>query len=131
MKLALLSLATAALLGACQGDETVRAYGGADRVWLLETLDGAPFADRATLTFPETGRIAGDAPCNSYTAAMTAPYPWFDTGPIAATRRSCPALAAETAYLAALDAAALSEVAGDTLILSNTDGLSMVFKAAE
>ncbi|QUJ75750.1 META domain-containing protein [Sulfitobacter albidus] len=126
--------AAAALLLAlwgCQGDETVRAYGGADRVWVLEAINGAPFAATATLTFPEEGQIAGSAPCNSYSGAMTVPYPWFDAGPIAATKRACPNLASEAAFFEGLDAATLSEIANDTLILSNTDGLNMLFKARD
>ena len=127
---ALLLVAATALWG-CQGDETVRAYGGADRIWVLREIDGDPFEARATLTFPNPGQIAGAAPCNSYTAAMTVPYPWFDAGPIAATRMACPDLAAETRFFGALEAAELSEVAGDTLILSNTAGLSLVFAASD
>lgn len=129
MKLGIVAALPAFMLGACQGDETVRAYGGADRVWVLTELDGRPFPGRATLTFPDIGQVAGDAPCNRYSASMTVPYPWFETGPIAVTRRTCPDLAAETAFLEALSATTLSEVAGDTLILSNTDGLSLVFTA--
>ncbi|AXI45068.1 META domain-containing protein [Sulfitobacter sp. SK012] len=125
------ALISAAVLGACQGDETVRAYGADDQIWTLTELNGEPFNAKATLLFPEPGSIAGDAPCNSYTATMSAPYPWFEAGPIAATRRACPDLATESVFLAALSAASLSEVAGDTLILSNPDGLSMVFTATD
>lgn len=116
---------------ACRPDETVRAYGGADRVWALKELGGATFPAEATLTFPKEGEIAGQGPCNRYFGAMKAPYPWFDAGPIGSTRMACPNLPAETAFLKALEAATLSEVAGDTLILSNTEGLEMVFKARE
>ena len=118
-------------LAACRTDETVRAYGGADRVWTLKELGGAPFPTTATLTFPKAGEIAGQGPCNRYFGAMKAPYPWFKAGPIGSTRMACPNLNAETAFLNALKAVTLSEVAGDTLILSNTDGLEMVFKATD
>lgn len=116
---------------ACVGDETLRAYGAADRTWVLDSIDGQPFPARATVTFPEAGRIAGAAPCNRYSGAMTAPYPWFETGPLAATRMACPDLDAETAFFAALGAMTQSEVLGDTLILSTEDGREMLFKAAE
>lgn len=118
-------------LAACRSDETVRAYGGADRVWTLKLLNGAPFPARATLTFPKAGEIAGEGPCNRYFGAMKVPYPWFDAGPVGSTRMACPEMAAETAFLAALEEATLSEVAGDTLILSNVEGLEMVFKATD
>lgn len=119
------------LLAACQSDETVRAYGGADRVWALELLNDKPFTATATLTFPEEGRIAGQAPCNRYFGGMTVPYPWFKADAIGSTKMACPDLDAEQIYFHALGEATLSEVAGDTLILSNTDGLEMVFKARD
>jgi heat shock protein HslJ len=127
-----LSLILAALLplAACFGDETVRAYGAADKVWQLTELNGAPATAKTTLTFPEAGRIAGDAPCNSYFSAMEVPYPWFDAGPIGATKRACPELAAERAYFEALEKASLSEVLGDTLILSDDNGVLLVFKSS-
>lgn len=120
-----------ASLTACRGDETVRAYGGADQIWTLKELNGASFPANATLTFPKEGEIAGQGPCNRYFGAMTAPYPWFDAGPIGSTRMACPNLESETTFLTALEAATLSEVAGNTLILSNTDGLEMVFKGTD
>lgn len=129
----MMRLTFAALLAvaACTGDETVRAYGGGDIVWQLQEIDGAPFRARATLEFPDDGGVAGSAPCNRYTATMAAPYPWFETGPIAATRRACPDLDAEADFLQKLSRARIVEVAGQTLILSNEDGLSMIFTAAD
>lgn len=118
-------------LSACSADETLRAYGAADKVWHLSELSGAAFTGQTTITFPEPGQIAGSAPCNRYVATQDAPYPWFKAGPIGATRRSCPDLTAETAYFAALAAATLSEVLGDTLILSDEDGPLLVFKARD
>ena len=110
----------------CQSDETVAAYGGGG-LWLLTEIDGKVFPARATLGFPEPGRIAGTAPCNTYSGRMAAPYPWFEAGDIAVTRRACPDLAAETAFFDALADMTLAEVAGDTLILSTADGREMVF----
>lgn len=126
-----LILAALSALPQCQGDETVRAYGAGDKTWTLVELDGTPINARATLTFPETGKIAGEAPCNAYSAAMTVPYPWFDAGHIAATRRGCPDLAAEAAFLKALGDVTISDVLGDTLILSDDSGERLVFKAAD
>jgi heat shock protein HslJ len=121
-------LATVALT-ACQADETVRAYGGADKTWRLVSIDDTAFAASATLTFPEPGRIAGQAPCNAYSAEMSVPYPWFETGPIAATRATCPDQQAETLFFQTLGEMTLSEVLGDTLILSTPEGRLMLFKA--
>ena len=118
-------------LTACIGDETVSGYGGADRVWLLAEVDGATFTAHATLQFPEAGKIAGDAPCNRYSGAMTTPYPWFGATRIASTKMACPDLVAETNFFEALAAMTLSEVQGDVMILSNEAGREMVFKADE
>ena len=71
------------LLAACRGDETIAAYGAADITWQLTEIDGQPFTATATLHFPEPGRIAGIAPCNSYNAVLDAPYPWFDASTLA------------------------------------------------
>jgi heat shock protein HslJ len=116
-------------LAGCLADGTLRAYGAADKIWTLTEARNFTPDTAITLTFPETGRIAGNAPCNSYSATLDVPYPWFDAGPIAATRRVCPALQVETSFFTALGAATLSEVLDNTLILSDEDGMLMVFRA--
>ena len=126
MKPLLLIPAAALLLSACK-DETISGYADAGVVWSLVELDGAAFQASATLSFPEKGRIAGQAPCNSYSGTQTAPYPWFETGPILSTKRACPDLNAETAFFAALSKVNIAEVSGSTLILSNETGRQMVF----
>ncbi len=117
-------------LGACDRNETIANYGAADIVWRLVELDGIRFPQRATLSFPEPGQIAGQAPCNRYFGPMTAPYPWFEANRIGSTRMACPDLAAETAFLAALGEMTQSEVSGKTLILRNEKGREMVFEAS-
>lgn len=113
-------------------DQTVRAYGVDDHVWQVTELRGAPLVARATLHFPQIGQITGDAPCNSYRTTMHVPYPWFGVGPVIRTKRACADLAAETAFFAALQAATLSEVTPDTLILSNEAGDPLlVFKPVD
>jgi heat shock protein HslJ len=118
-------------LSQCGTDETIAGYGAADQVWALTEIDSASYAATATMTFPEPGKIAGKAPCNTFTGKMDAPYPWFETGPLAATRMACADLDAEADFLAALGEMSLSEVSGDTMILSNDAGREMVFKASE
>lgn len=125
----LILLSTLVLLSACRKDETLTAYGAADEIWRLVEMDGLSTPYTATLRFPEPGVIAGEAPCNSFTGAMTVPYPWFEATRIVATRRACPDLSSEAAYLAALSDMTLSEVLGDTLILSTPEGRKMLFKA--
>lgn len=125
---ALLSLSLP--LSLCQGDETVARYGAADRIWELRDLNGSAYPATATLTFPAPGRIAGTGPCNSFSVAMTVPYPWFEATDFAATGRACPVLAQETRYFTALADARISEVLDSTLILTG-GGIEMVFTAAD
>ena len=113
----------------CYEDETISAYGAGDKVWVLSELDSKEFTARATLTFPEQGKIAGEAPCNTYAGSMIVPYPWFEATQILSTRMACPDLDAETAFFSALSEMTLSEVLGDVLLLSNDNGRQMVFKA--
>lgn len=117
-------------MGGCLADETLTGYGAADRIWVLDSIDGVAFAARAELLFPEEGKITGRGPCNQFFGDQRAPYPWFDVGPLGSTRMACPQLSAETAFFRALESMTLSEVAGDTLILSTEDGREMVFRAA-
>lgn len=116
-------------LPACQGDETLTAFAQDDHLFLLAEIDGLPFPARATIDISDPGTVSGTAPCNSYSASQTAPYPWFALGPIATTRRACAELELEARFLAALAAMTIAEVAGDTLILSHTDGSEMVFRS--
>ncbi len=126
----MLKPATLALLFAlpnCAGDETISGYADTTAIYALSDIDGAAFPARATIRFPEEGRIEGQGPCNAYSAAQSVPYPWFSLGPIIATRRACPDLEAETAFFAALSEMTLAEVQGDVLILSNEAGREMTF----
>ena len=127
MRFLILSLLS--FIPACQADETLRAYGAADKVWVLSEINDAPFTANATLTFPDAETIAGSAPCNRYTAGMTVPYPWFEVGPIAATKRGCPELSQEALFFQTLTEMSLSEVLGDILILSTPEGQKMIFRS--
>ncbi|WP_116597962.1 META domain-containing protein [Primorskyibacter marinus] len=113
-------------LAACDRDETLVSYGGAG-TWQLSALDGADYSAKATMTLGKGGAITGTAPCNSWSAMQSAPYPWFDLSPIISTRRACPDLQAETAFFTVLSQMTLSEVAGDTLLLTNDAGREMIF----
>lgn len=117
------------LLAACQGDETTSGYANPNAVYVLQEIDGRPFNARATLSFPEEGRIAGQGPCNSYRAEQRQPYPWFKVDVVASTKMACPDLKAEQTYFDALRAMTLVEVSGTVLILSNDDTGRMVFEA--
>lgn len=131
MKYLICAAALVTVFSGCKKDETVRAYGGGDATWKLVELNGTTFAADATIAFPEKGKITGTGPCNEFASTIEVPYPWFKAGQIQSSRKACPALAAETAYFRALTDATLVEVSDQVMILSNTDGLSLVFKALE
>ncbi|MEM9853157.1 MAG: META domain-containing protein [Pseudomonadota bacterium] len=122
-------LAFNALLSACFNDETISGYLDETVSWQLEELDGQAFTERATLTFPEKGRIAGQGPCNRFFGRQSAPYPWFEASALAASRMACPALAEEARFFEALQAMGIAEISGDVLILSDDSGRRMVFSA--
>nr|WP_120502596.1 META domain-containing protein [Roseovarius sp. EL26] len=126
---AVLAFVLLAALTQCASDETLAAYGGAEATWHLRDIDGEPSQTNATLLFPAPGVVSGSGPCNSYHGQQTAPYPWFEAKNISTTKRACPDLAAEGRYLKSLRAMTLSEIAGDTLILSNDAGREMIFQA--
>lgn len=111
-------LALLLLVAACQRDETLTSY-GAEGTWRLTHVNDQTTEIPATISFAADGQVQGKAPCNSYSALQTAPYPWFALTPIAATKRACPDLALEQDFLTALAKMTLSEVSGDILILSN------------
>lgn len=117
-----------AVLAGCQGDESISAYATVNGDYAIVSLDGAPF-EGATINVSEAGKVTGKAHCNTYFADQTAVYPWFELGPIGATRMACPNLASEAQFLAALREMTLVEALDRTLILSNTAGHEMVFQA--
>ncbi len=123
-----ISLSMLAGLFSC-ADETLTGYGAAETRWVLQEVDGTPFEARAVLEFPEEGALRGEAPCNTFQGAQSAPYPWFKAENVAVTRRACPELEAETVFLSALSEMTLAEVGQGTLLLSNDAGRKMVFEA--
>lgn len=92
-------------LRGCGGEPAALLRG---REWVVERIAGTPaVADpRPALSFGEDGRIAGQAPCNRFTADYTLTGEGLSIGPPAATRRLCPgpAMEAEAAFLEALAA---------------------------
>lgn len=127
MKYVLPLLLMIPLLPGCAGDESLTAYGGAGGSWTLTELNQRNFGAQATLDLSTAGEISGQAPCNSYRAAQTAPYPWFEISTLVTSRKACPALPQEQGYLAALATMSQAEIAGDVLILRNDEGQEMVF----
>lgn len=127
----LLGLALIGLIPACQSDETVAAYGASGVTWTLIALNGTPYSARATLTFGDNGQVSGQAPCNRFTFTNGLPYPWFETGPIAATKMACPDLEAEDRFFENLSAMTRVILGDEGMVMANDDGGEMVFTASE
>lgn len=89
--------------------------------WHLDDLAGTPVLpdSRATLTFPEPGKVAGNSSCNRFTGAAQVTGAAIHLGPLAGTRMMCPepAMTQETSYLAALNAAERFELHDTHLLL--------------
>ncbi len=126
MRLSLVLLVAA--LPACAAD-SVTGYADLTSIYRLESIDGQPFRETATIAFPEPGRIAGQAPCNRWFGALAEPYPAFGPGPIGATRMACPDLDAEQAFFDALAAMTTASAEDGVLTLTGADGGVMVFRA--
>ncbi len=123
-----LILTLPALLAPYLADETVSGHALRDVSYVLQGVGDSAAAARFTIAFPTEGRIEGEGPCNRFSARQTAPYPWFAVEGLVSTKRACPALAEESAYLEALAAMTLAEASGPVLILSDDTGREMVFR---
>jgi len=76
--------------------------------WLLENLEGgSPDHGRATLAFPETGKVSGNGSCNRFFGPAEIKGDAIRLGPLASTRMACAeeAMDQEAKYLEALQAA--------------------------
>jgi heat shock protein HslJ len=104
--------------------------------WSLEDLAGKGVIAnaRATLTFPEAGKVAGNGSCNRFTGTAEINGSAIKLGPLASTRMACVGEAStqETEYLTALEGAQRFEVKDGKLHL-HVSGLDkpLVFHSAE
>ena len=77
--------------------------------WQLEDLAGAGLVEnvRATLAFPEAGKVSGNASCNPFFGPSQISGNELRLGPLVGARMACPepAMNQETKYLNALQAA--------------------------
>jgi len=110
-------------------DETISGFADTAATYHLTSIDGTAFDAAATIVFQGQGNASGTAPCNTWSAEQRVPYPWFELGPIAATKRACADLEAEATFFQALGEMSLAEISGTILILSNDAGREMLFEA--
>ncbi|MCU0506082.1 MAG: META domain-containing protein [Chloroflexi bacterium] len=86
-----------------------------------------------TASFGTDGQLSGSGGCNQYTATYTSADGTVVIGPVAGTRMACdPAVSdQETAYFAALDAAATYAISGGKLELRDASGAIQVTYAKQ
>ena len=104
-------------------------------VWVLEELDGEAYEAEARVMFTTDADggalVRGGGPCNTFRGIYVVEAPTgglFDAGPFATTRRACPRMEAETAFLSALEAASEARFENGRLVLGGF-GPRMEFRA--
>jgi heat shock protein HslJ len=97
------------------------------QTYALAYIDDAPFGSRATIRFSDDNGIEGQAPCNSYSARLTAPLPAFAPGGITATEMGCDALPAEFVFFDTLSQMTSADITDSGLTLRNQSGRTMIF----
>jgi heat shock protein HslJ len=89
--------------------------------WILEDLGGAGVidGDRATITFLEGDRIAGNGTCNQFSGGAKIENGNIKVGPLAMTRKACPPalMDQETRYTVALQGAERIALDGPSLLI--------------
>jgi heat shock protein HslJ len=90
--------------------------------WVLQDLAGTPALAnvKATLAFPEAGRVAGNASCNRFTGSAEVSGDTIKFGALASTRMACVDNAVSTQemeYLKALGAAKRFELKEPALLI--------------
>jgi heat shock protein HslJ len=89
--------------------------------WHLEALGSQAVmaSSKASLQFPEMGRVAGHGSCNQFSGSVTVTGDQLAFGNMASTKKACQgaAMAQERDYLAALQKAQRYEQQGDTLLI--------------
>lgn len=89
--------------------------------WQLQSLgsQAVPAQSSATLTFPETGQVAGNGSCNRFFGSVQVEHDRIRFSPLGSTKMACLGGAGEqeARYLALLQKAQRYEVLGNTLLI--------------
>jgi len=113
------------LLAACAAPAPSPAPADPTGEWLLASLQGEPVADPMSLTL-RAGEASGVGPCNRFRGSAKLGGESIALGPLVATRRACPGLALENAWLGALTDATRFAVAGPVLTLFGPDDAALM-----
>lgn len=100
------------------------------QTWVLDRLAGEPVTVPVTASF-DAAQVSGVAPCNNFVGNYRRDGDRLSIGPVAATRRACPALDLENRFLTALGNTASVAFTAAQMELRGADGQPlMVFVAA-
>lgn len=124
------AVALCAAAGTVQAENIVSPFSQLDQVWQLSTLSGVAFDKNATLIFGSEGSVAGSATCNRFTGRADWSSTSLSIGPLAMTRMACPDMDQERVVMQALSAVRSGGIIDDTLVLTLSDGSSMVYLPA-
>ncbi|NIM96018.1 MAG: META domain-containing protein [Anaerolineales bacterium] len=118
------------MLSACSGRKTLT-----DTMWELTSLNEEDALEETTVTafFNEDGTLTGSSGCNQYSTTYVVDGDEINIAPAAVTLMACPEpiMEQETAYLMALTSATNFKIRGDTLRLSDDEGVLAEFQAIE
>jgi len=140
---ALLLTAAILSLSGCsyKGPKTAADRAGSDKgttlvntYWKLVTIDGAPIDTPAGkrevhLILRLDYRVTGFGGCNGFSGSWTWENEQLVVGPLMSTMMACPEMETESALLSALDGEVFTEISGETLSLTGSDGGELTFVA--
>lgn len=94
-------------------------------LWTLQEINGRAVDVPITIDVAD-GSISGKGPCNAYSARQPLPLPWFEVGPIVATKAACEHLGLEQDYFATLSLVRLAEFGNTVLVLSDAGNTTLL-----
>lgn len=98
--------------------------------WYPEYISGKPVIDYspASMEFSNTGKVSGNASCNSFTGSYTLDRNALSISKVAITRKLCPEalMEQEQRFIEALDVITSAEIVQGMLELKNALGESVI-----
>ncbi|KMW59069.1 hypothetical protein AIOL_004050 [Candidatus Rhodobacter oscarellae] len=115
----------------CQTDETLAAYAGRDRVFRLAEMQDRPVDEAVTLRFPARKTLELRTTCGQMAGRITAPLPWFALSLERGKDQDCDARALHDNLYNLINGMHLAEIAGDTILLQDDHGATLLFRAGD
>lgn len=113
------------LISACQANQPRSQTSDPDAQWALTHWNGQESKGFSAVL--QAHEIAGTAHCNTFKAPVEHAQDTINVGPILQTRRACPDLARETAFLLQLQETTKVAITDDRLTLTTSQGHSFQF----